>query len=69
MALSDAARAHIVYLVDYHTKAGVGHPPDQLTSDLLSRYHADWGWVSQIKFAEDFRDSPLLTLLRVLLVA
>lgn len=68
MPLSAEATEHINYLVDYHTKAGVGHPPDQLTSDLLSRHHAEWGWVSQIKFAEDFRDAPMLTLLRVLLV-
>lgn len=52
------------WIVDYLENAGTDRPVDDKVAEQLSRMHDSFGWDSEVKFREDLRDAPVLTLIK-----
>jgi hypothetical protein len=64
--LSTAEKADIAFLIEYQ-RGNFDTPLDSLVCEHLSRYHAKFGYDSQIVYLEALRDAPHRTLLQSLL--
>lgn len=62
-----AEKSALEYVRNYLTRASTDRPLDDVSANVLSKYHARFGYDSEIKMREDLRDATTLTLIKVML--
>lgn len=65
--LLTAERTTFDWLLEYLNGAGLEKPIDEKVVDELSKHHATFGYDSEVKLREDFRDTPFTTLIQIII--